>query len=310
LVFVVCIFLRNCKEIDFKVKNKLASSFERAIHIYKKYLDTFLSQIWSATGSVHRVTEGDLGTGAETELWMLPQSHLKQRCSYWCDITQTILQGPSLKDFPMSPLKRRRSAVFAGPSGKGKTTIIHALSRIHTVVSEGEFYVVMPELDSAGALTTKGLLAKAKVYAADDFNLTSRNGIPLTINEVKQLFEVARPSGYGCRYRDAAFEPRIMKLFGIQYDVAKMEKDIQDDRLVTNSVIHRCPWIHWIIQGRVDLLNAADADTQAMARRVVVWHITENIVNESLTKRWKVADEEDDCKYENKYRKVFVEESV
>jgi hypothetical protein len=285
-----------------RIKNKKGSKLEKALQTSRPYLNTFLSNIWAASGSVCRVTESDLGR--ETEMKDLPRSHLELRCSYWCDITRTIKQGPSLEDFSKDAIWTRRSAVFAGPAGVGKTTIIHALSRKHTVSAGGEMYVVMPELDTAGALTTKGLLAKAKVYAADDFDLVSRNSQPLAVNEVKQLFDVPKASGYACRYRNSAFEPGVMKLFGIQYDAARMEADTLDRHLDSDSVIHRCPWIHWIVQGKIGLINAAEANVQAQARRVCVWHITESIATEQLVSRWSAQSAEDMERHISNWRRI------
>jgi hypothetical protein len=267
-----------------RIKNKNGSKLDKALQTSRPYLNEFLSGIWAAVGSIRRVTEADLGNS--TEMKHLPRSHLELRCSYWCDITQTIMQGPSLEDFAKDAIWTRRSAVFAGPAGVGKTTVIHALSRKHTVSAGGDMYVVMPELDTAGALTAKGLLTKAKVYAADDFDLVSQNGIPLSENNIKHLFEVPTASGYMCRYHNSAFEPKTMKLFGINYDAARTEAGTLDCHLDNNSVMNRCPWIHWIVQGKIELLNAASVNTQAQARRIVVWHITESIVSKELASRW------------------------
>jgi hypothetical protein len=107
----------------------------------------------------------------------------------------------------------------------------------------------------------KGLTDQMGSYVWDDTGFLYRNGVPMSLNEVKQAVTVEHNSGYGARYRNAGFVAMIPKFF-----VFNMEKDGVEDEI--NSIPHRLPWLKALAREDVAALKSLTQDQVAILRRV------------------------------------------
>ena len=248
--------------IEYKAKKKTATDLEDAVFIMKGRIEKFLQMIWQSRGCVKLV--GELGDDTTVkEISDLPRAILDLPCYYWNDVDNTI-STITLDNFFQDSLSMNRSIILAGDAGAFKSTSLHALLRIHTVVCGCTYYTVVQDLDHFGGLTVQGKMEDAGAYAADDVNLTSRNGVAMSVNEIKQLFEVTRDSAIGCRYRSAQFIGRKLKMFAVQWqDNITHVTDI-------DSFQSKLPFLQDILDQNIQRFTTLSEDNKAIARRVVI----------------------------------------
>ena len=269
----------------YKCKKNTADAMEDAINIYKIRTEAWLKVCWESRGSIKFVTRADLGMDPRLCEWhQLPQELRNQQCFYFDEADITV-KTISFADFFTSTLSQSRSMIIAGDAGAFKSTTLHAALRVHAVVVGRSYYCVVQDLDHFGALTMQGKMADSAAYAADDVNLTSRNGVALTTNEVKQLFEVQRDSSIGCRYRSAQFHGGVVKMFATQW------ADDVDPTMDTNSFQLRLPWMNAILNSDNDRLSRLNEDNKAIARRIVVCRIRRTNHNDKLRESLKKSSE-------------------
>ncbi|CAE8588222.1 unnamed protein product [Polarella glacialis] len=159
----------------------------------------------------------------------------------------------------------QKCTILGGVAGGGKTTVAHAICRMHTQALGLSCYGAVSACDQYGTLTKAGKTEEMGAYMWDDCDAVSGNNAGMTPNDIKNMETIDRQSGYHARWTPARFQRLRSKVLCMN----------TDSHGSSASMIAHMPWIEWLIAGNLALLNAATQDQQAQARRAVVYSLND-----------------------------------
>jgi hypothetical protein len=261
-------------------RRKNETPMESALVASYPALKAIMDEGWLAQSCVFKA-EGDLHVNWED----LKEDTRQLRGVIW-DAPSKRYATTTLTEQLFTGQGLNRSILLVGGAGLNKTAMLHTLSRLMCRQMGKESYVIITSLDYAGVLTQRGALDQAACVAFDDVELVSRNSEPLSVDDQKHLFETRDASMYKARYCDAKFAPLTKKFFAANIDVSTRQST------QGNSFDAQLPWIRMMVAQEVPGVASLDEHSQACARRVAVFHVTEPLLNRDHSGTFRESDDQ------------------
>jgi hypothetical protein len=265
---------------------------EALVVIGKTYVQPRLEAIWKSASSVYTddPKSSDFVDWEELDPWVQDLVGV----SY--DPTADRYVEVRLRDNVFGPARLEYSIVLVGPPGTNKTSLLHTICRTQCRRLGRESYVVVNNIDDFGGLGQRGHLSICGAIGVDDADMVSRNGVDLTPDGLKNLFTTRTACGIGCRYWDGTLPARIPRVFAMNIDPRRSPASASK-----TSFEGRLPWVRDLIMKRPGALAACDADAQAVARRIVVYHITTKVMSKENYEKFAEQDEALIAEEESRY---------
>jgi hypothetical protein len=258
---------------------KTMTPLQEVLVVVKTHVHAFLDAGWRATACIHR----DNDNGEFVDYDDLPRSVREAKGRYWDAVNQNFVEV-TLDDKIFGAASLEGSILLAGPPGVQKSSLLHTICRVFMRMLGSSFYLCTASCDDYGSLSHKGLTALAGACGFDDADLSTGNGRGLTVDEIKNLFQVRFASSYSARYYPATFAAGVPKVFACNLNV--------DTAPPRNDSIASLPWVGCAARNDVETMQGLSQDLQAQARRCTVFHFTSEILrSEHAVAKFKASDE-------------------
>jgi hypothetical protein len=172
-------------------------------------------------------------------------------------------------DFMSTDKHLKKSMALVGDHpGAGKSQLQHSMGRTFGVMYQKESYVFAKAFDPLGVLSRAGIVSASSSIHWSDPDACSQNGVPLSLEALKSVFDVLEGGSYQCRQCVSIFGPELPRTFAIN-------GDRQGGTWFSKANI---PVLHHLAMKNEKAVNAASADERAIARRVAICWTPEKIV--------------------------------
>jgi len=223
---------------------------------------------------------------------------------FWNHIDEE-LKTMTLREVLSSDIMYRRSLIFVGKSGRGKTRMLEAMARRICVKDSYEYYISGTSIDPLGLLTLSGKIRQAGALVLSDFDLVTLQNQQMSKENVKIFFKADEQGGIKARYHEAMMQrgwPRLLSINSDVYGPAHAMAGQIDYAHWFRSQSH-CQSIIAIIEKDTTFLSTMGGNDEAIARSVIVFKVPDYLFD---TEKAKVSKDDINEKFE-KGRQDFLQ---
>ncbi len=269
------------KAINFTEQPELAPLHRAVLTMSADLRTTIAERERAAAGLIYRLDDPEVMRWCPHYRDAASQD-VKNSTAWIYDSLRGTGKAVTLNDYMMTKLQKRYSCLTYGPPAC-KSQICHMAGKTICIRKGLPYYAYGKAVDPWGMGSKWGILQAAAFLGTADFDFTTMRGEPLTIEEVKGLFDVQEGGSIRCRFHNAVLVAKQPRMFCVNGTTESLASELRGRGLTGLALM---------IEGRWNELSQQDHHQQAICRRVIVCEIKTPALNSAQIQ--EIADGDED----------------